>query len=640
MYKVLRPIKDTYITDRYVNGVSQTSCNVGSAGSLDLFKLYGYTTTTSGSYSNGILTSSIVNNTELSRLLIQFDLDPLRKLIAAGAVDPGNSSFSCKLCLYDVYGGQPTPNNFNVAVYPLSASFDEGLGKDVVFYSDQDTCNWLTSSAATGSWVVTGCGFGGDASISCDYITTLSGSSLAATQFFSKGTEDLCVDVTTIVSATLAGSLPDVGLRISFDAPTEANQYTYFVKRFASHTAYNDDKHPKLIVRYDDSIQDDTDNFYLDSTNYLFLYNYERSSPANLTSGSSLTPIIGLDCLQLSLVGEFPSVVPQVVSGSIVLEPEGPFVFVSSNVTFTGIYTGSLNGSGSVINTLVVGSITGTIPSSAIDVPSGSFTLSDGITAALDGTTYFTGTIQGVSGADFYELTGTYTPQPASGTFLFSGTYEASSTLGQVPWIGGPFSASQFFLGNNPQTGIYSASVHVASTDPSLLPQWQFSGSVTVLPIWESLDGTFPYLTGSAIKLFAPQRGTQSIVPKRLVVTVLNVEDSIGPYEETILRVNIFDYTAPYVIAALRLPVELPGIVIRDVHYQVRDVKTDLPAIPFDLETNSTRVSNDSASMYFRLDSSSLTRGRTYVIDVLVVTGNNKQLYKAASPAFRVDATA
>ena len=118
MFKVLRPNKDTYITNRVVDGEMRLHANVGGAGSLDLFKLYGY--------------ASDANEqpiTELSRLLVKFDLEPLRKLVNAGKVSILSDAFTCKLYLHDVYGGQPTPSNFTARVYPLSASFDEGHGR-------------------------------------------------------------------------------------------------------------------------------------------------------------------------------------------------------------------------------------------------------------------------------------------------------------------------------------------------------------------------------------------------------------------------------------------------------------------------------------------------------------------------------
>ena len=324
MFKALPVLKDTYITNRVINGISQVSGNVGSAGSLDLFKLYGLTSTTSGTV--------VTPNIELSRMLVQFDLTSLRAAAAAGQIDVTNPSFSCRLHLYDVYGGQPTPTNFSVSVFPMSASFDEGLGRDVVFYSDEDTCNWISGSKTGGPWNAMGCASGGTSTSTSDYITTLQGMSLEATQTFVTGEEDLDVDVTLIVSATLAGLLPDVGFRISFDPSLEANQYTYFVKRFASRTAFNTDLCPQLFVRYDDSIQDDTDNVFLDSPSYMFLYNYVRSTPANLMSAS--VPVTGSDSVVLQLT--------TVVSGGNYSFTFPGSQHVSGRNPVTGIYSASV----------------------------------------------------------------------------------------------------------------------------------------------------------------------------------------------------------------------------------------------------------------------------------------------------------
>lgn len=654
MFKVLRPDADAYLTNRVVNGTPQLSANTGAAGSLDLFKLYGYTTIASSSYSSGSISGSswipsgavtayTLPNVELSRLLIHFDLTPLRELVAAGDIDPTNATFHCKLHLFDVYGGQPTPSNFTVDVFPLSASFTEGLGRDVVYYSDSDVCNWLTSSYASGSWFASGCGMSGSAQQLCDYVTGSSliagGTSLEATQFFPKGTEDLCVDVTTIVSATLAGLLPDAGFRISYDASLENDVHTYFVKRFGSRTAYNTAKHPRLEVTFDDSIQDDTGDFYLDSPSYLFFYNYVRSSLANLASGSLRTPVTGSNCLKLYFVADFPGILLGEVSSSVVVAPTGHFAFYSgSYLTFVGNWVGDVVGSGSTSTTgslLVTQFLSGNFTAQAVNVLSGTFTLADGVTPVLYGTALFTGTLAGVP--DTYQLTGTYLP---SGAYLFSGTYASSGTLGPIDYVIGPFSASQYYSGINPQVGIYSSSVLLSSTDPNLQPQWQFSGSITLTPIWGSLDGTVAYLTGSAVKAFPPQRGPQSLAPRKLSISVYNLSEKHAADEIVTLRVYIFDYTQPELLEAVRLPVELPGIVIRDVFYQIRDVETSEIPIPFDTVYNSTRLSNDSATMFFNLDMSNLTLGHTYVVDVLVSTIGSKQLYRNASAPFSVVAPA
>jgi hypothetical protein len=281
MFKSLRADKDAYINDRVVKGVRAYGSNTGIAGTLDVFKLYG--ATSSGS----------VPNTELSRLLVHFDLTALKQAVTAGSIDPTDSSFWAKLHLFDVYGGQPTPDNFTLSVTPLSQSFDEGRGKDVVYYSDYDECNFLTASRGN-PWLGAGCTASGTLPGPCDYFTDLE-----ATQSFVTGEEDLLVDVTPIIKGILSGTVPDAGFRIAFTAAEENDEYTRFVKRFASRHAYDDSKRPRLLVGFDDSIRDDSEGLTLDSNSNLFMWNYDKGRPANLMSGSS--PVTGSNCLIVKL---------------------------------------------------------------------------------------------------------------------------------------------------------------------------------------------------------------------------------------------------------------------------------------------------------------------------------------------------
>lgn len=358
MIKTLKADRDAYITNRFVDGVSRTASNTGAASSLDLMKLYGFTTSVSGAY--------VVENTELTRLLLHFDLSPLRQLVEAGKVDVSNPSFSCTLQLFDVYGGQPTPENFDVNVYPLSSSFDEGIGRDVVTYSDYDVCSWLTSSYASGSWSQEGCGLGGGSDQPYDYITgSLFAPSLLSSQHFATGEEDLVVDVTTVISATLAGLLPDAGFRVSFSQAQETDQNTYFVKRFAARTAYDSTKHPRLTVKFDDSIQDDSQPVYLDTPSTLFMYSTNRGHMQNVASGT--TPVVGKACmdfkLQLPVSGGFYDLHftgSQHYSG---MNPQTG-VYSASVLVSSGdsIINSALNSSGSVLKMRPIwGSLDGTV---------------------------------------------------------------------------------------------------------------------------------------------------------------------------------------------------------------------------------------------------------------------------------------
>lgn len=504
MYRILRADRDAYITDRIVQSERVVSGNVGAAGTLDLFKLYGLAV--SGSLSLPLA--------ELSRLLIHFDLDPLRDLVTDGKVDLSNPSFNVTLKLFDVFGGQPTPSNFTITLHPLSRSFDEGLGRDVVYYGDHDVCNFLSGSREQGPWILSGANQGGHITGSVDYITTaiIDGvtSSVELTQLFTTGEEDLEVDVTTIVSATLAGDLPDEGFRIALTSSLEEDTRSYFVKRFASRTAFDDSFHPQMIVRFDDSIQDDSLNLTMDSSGTLFLYNYAQGTLTNLLSAS--TDITGSNSLLLRL--------ETAISGG------------------------------------------------------------------------------------FYDLV---------------------------------FTGSQHNLGDTAVAGLYSASVYIPSTDATIAAKFATSGSVIFTPIWGSLDGTVPYLTGSRLTVYQPTRGNVNTGPKRLMVSVTGLQPSHDVDEEVALRVEIMDRTSPRVIA-VKTPVVLPGEVMRDVHYQVRDAETGTTVVPFDTVWNSTRVSSDGRGMFFTLDTSSLTDGHSYVIDVMITQNNVQQVYRAASPVFRVHA--
>ena len=503
MFRLLKADKDAYITDRVVNNVRKESANTGAASSLDLFKLYGITSSGSNP------------NVELSRLLIHFDLDPVRELVQQNKIDMTSPTFKCKLRLFDVNGGQTVPSNYTLTVHPLSRSFDEGLGRDVVLYDDFDVSNFLTGSRSQGPWILSGANEGGHVTGSVDYITTavfdgVTGS-VEVTQTFTKGDEDLSVDVTQIVSATLGGILPDEGFRIAFTPTLETDTRSYFVKRFAARKAFDDSFHPRLEVRYDDSVQDDTLNLEFDNDLNIFLYNFNQGAPANLVSSS--LQVTGAD--------------------SIVLKLE------------TAVSAG------------------------------------------------------------FY-------------TLEFSGSQHTLSGDEAIPVV-----------------GVYSASVNVSSSDPILAAKLAISGAIDFVPIWGSADGTVSYLTGSKVTMRPSLRGSSAQVPFSMDVTAYHLQAAHDDTEIVPVRINIFDRNSPRIVF-VKTPIEFPGLVIRDVHYQVRCVDTGEKVIPFDSTYNSTRVSSDSDGMFFSLNMSSLIPNRRYVIDVLVIKNGGNHVFKDVSPVFRV----
>lgn len=331
MFLILTASKDTYITDKIHQNLRCSGSNVGLASTLDLFKLYDETTM------NG--TGS---HTELSRLLVKFNLKPLRKL-AATHLDMGHSTFNCKLKLFDVYGGQTLPSNFTLRTYPLSRSFDEGTGIDLYTYQDLDAANFTTasfSSSGASVWFTTGANELG--LLDSDDIDIISSGNLYdgngvinlyKDQNFIAGTEDLAVDITNIVSATIKNRIPDEGYRISFSQPFEHDEYTYFVKRFASRHYGNKLLRPRIEVRYDDSIQDHHESMFFDTSGSLFLNNFQRGSLSNIQyvgANNRIQYITGTNCMSLELKsGSFSKTFPV-------------DQFTRGDISHSGIYSASV----------------------------------------------------------------------------------------------------------------------------------------------------------------------------------------------------------------------------------------------------------------------------------------------------------
>jgi hypothetical protein len=302
MYRILSASKDTYITNKIINNrFRATDANVGEAGTIDLFKL---------SDENAL--SSETTPKEISRALIKFDLSPLNALITSD-LDINHSSFQCFLKLHDIYGGQTTPSNFKLISFPLAKNFDEGIGRDVVTFKDLDASNFITASVSNGSvvaWTISGAlasGSLGSENIDVYVSGNLSGPSgtsyvnLTREQTFATGKEDFEVDITNVISGVLTSQIPDYGFCVAFSGSYEQDNKTYFVKRFASKNSSNTRVRPKLIVKYDDTVQDAHRNFIFNVSGSLFLNNLHRGQFANILSGAAATELSGMDCLTLTV---------------------------------------------------------------------------------------------------------------------------------------------------------------------------------------------------------------------------------------------------------------------------------------------------------------------------------------------------
>jgi hypothetical protein len=346
MIKILKSISDTYITNKIVNKKDVKDSNLGYSGTINLFKLIG-----------GV-------ETEYSVGLIKFDLQSLMTLISENKVDTNDHSFWAKLIIKDVYGGQTTPRGFKISVAPLKNKFDEGIGKDVVLYSDLDICNWNYSSFSQEldqkiEWDEPGCTGPNDFFLDKEVV-----------QDFYSGEEDLQVDVTQIIREIISGEISENhGFRIAFHQDNIQDSKNYFVKRLATRHAFDPTKHPRLMIGFDDSFQDTSSIQTIGFESKFIIKNYFGGSLQNIR-GSDGNFLEGEGCIFLRVSGSVPSsetetilftgsqakagdnFIEGVYSASVLLTEDDMFTLNSSSLETEHIFASWEDSSGGLLSSL------------------------------------------------------------------------------------------------------------------------------------------------------------------------------------------------------------------------------------------------------------------------------------------------
>lgn len=295
---ICKPTKDTFITNKKLAaGKDAKRSNVGQSGTLDLFKIY----------------NSKTEQSEISRILLKFDLSNLRKEIINN-INLNNPKFRAWLRLFDVKTGNIVPLNYKICCLPLAKNFDEGYGNDSKFFSNLDISNFVVSSYDSQlgeiNWNTEGAGTFGESREQVDAFESIqfqennSSISLVADQFLSNGHEDLMLDITNAVSGILSNQIADCGFLLFFSGSYETDDETRFIKSFASRHSVNRSLHPRIEISYDDSYFDNFDNFAFNISNNLYFKNFVRNSLVNyrvpnLANPPSFIEATGNNCLKL-----------------------------------------------------------------------------------------------------------------------------------------------------------------------------------------------------------------------------------------------------------------------------------------------------------------------------------------------------
>ena len=173
-----------------------------------------------------------------TRILVQFDTDEINSFITSSNI---SSDYKTNLRLWEAKGTSGLSETYTIAAYPLSESWDEGIGKEVDVPKTTDGCSWLYRQNTAGvenTWVTNGGTY-----ISGDEVT----------QSFSDESPDLNIDITSIAKKWFSGENNNYGLLIRLSGSRETSSGSFEDLKFFSrqtNTIYS----PKIELKWDDHL--------------------------------------------------------------------------------------------------------------------------------------------------------------------------------------------------------------------------------------------------------------------------------------------------------------------------------------------------------------------------------------------------
>jgi len=640
-----------FIGGRNSAPIRATDANLGRAGTLDLFKLYGENDVTGES-----------DAIELSRALLKFDYTSLIPLMSK-SLDIHDATFKCYLKLKDLTTGRATPTNVTLMALPLSKSFEEGIGRSVSTFNDIDVSNFLTASYVDGSlvtWTSEGANATGSSPGTFDALTatqtrapfagapnstpanTPTTVSLKSTFEIIDGGEDASFDVTNAVSASLKSDIANHGFRISMEESEENNAKTYFIKRFGSRHVRNTRFRPELHIAWDDSTRDDLNNVEFNVDNKVYLTNFSKGIPKNIVSGTiagsppttTLSNVAGNNCMKLILSKSlFKKTynVSQVLNGTGILGQEGKYsttfnidLFSSNNLYGSSKASTSitiLNGAIDLNTKITLKSTDGTILT-YVGITEDHSSLVNGEILAIGDNPDGAGAIQagderigmrafmiGTSNADaattlaiaINNANGHNAGTPNSkitiidnkeGILTLEQTLAGSAGNTEITILGD--SSRRIRLRNN------IASFTGGCNATTLEEVGRVSGSLSLKASWVSNDETVVYHDGS-ITLHTSSIGHQGRLSSKPILSMTNLKDVYNVSDTSRIRVFAFDQNID-THAPVKVPHSRKAQYLGDLYWRLINETAGYTIVDFQIDSNTTKLSYDSEGYYFDFD--------------------------------------
>ena len=355
---------DTTITNAYQSNLTirGTGSNMGRADSLEVFSIYAQEST---------------GSSELSRILINFPVTSISNDRANGII-PASGSVSFYLRMFNAVTPFTVPRDFTLVAAAVSGTtggpdfnWQEGNGIDMENYTDVTRggigANWINMGSSSADGIIT---WGNQASPSVGGVY-YSDASSSFTQVFDNGTEDLEIDISSLVeqwldsSGNVLGSKPAYGIGVHLTASQEvymaavdattntpANpqgaRRSYYTKKFFARSSEFFYKRPVIEARWNSSQKDNRGNFFYSSSlatgdenmQTLFMYNYFRGRLRNIPNITNDLVYVAFYSGSANNSEPAGSPLELVKDGSSVVNGN---LYVTGGVTTTaGIYTASV----------------------------------------------------------------------------------------------------------------------------------------------------------------------------------------------------------------------------------------------------------------------------------------------------------
>ena len=186
----------------------------------------------------------LIDRLSFSRAFLQFDYTSLSSSIVDGTIT--NPTYSLKLFSTDT--STEIPLSYELNAFPLSQSWEMGIGKKDLNPIETQGCTWQWRDASGSNyWDTSGGDIIANKTIAAEVV------SFKSTQQIEYNRNDIDMDVTTTIERQLDGSIPNHGFVIKH---LDANE-TSSVRQYGSSKFFSRDTHtiyvPRLEVGFDDS---------------------------------------------------------------------------------------------------------------------------------------------------------------------------------------------------------------------------------------------------------------------------------------------------------------------------------------------------------------------------------------------------